>query len=170
MYPAADVVERLEGGTIDLLVAPAREGHGALMARALFADAFLTAQRKGRPRGTAPPDLDGFCALDHLIVSTEGGSFSGVVDRSLAALGRTRRVALSIQSYSLAPIIVAASEYVCTLPIRLLRRHAANLDLFEPPLTLREPQLVALWHARNQEDQGHIWLRERLSRAADAAL
>lgn len=169
VYPAADVVERLEDGTIDLLVSPAGQGHVALMARSLFADTFLTAQRKGHPRGLAAPDLDAFCALDHLVVSTEGSGFSGIVDRSLAALGRTRRVALSVQSYTLAPLLVASSDCVCTLPSRLLRRYADDLDLFEPPLTLQDPQLVALWHPRSQEDPGHVWLRERLYGVANTA-
>lgn len=166
--PGRDVTERLEDGTVDLLVAPADQAGGTLMARALFENDFLTAQRKAHPRGVRPLDLETFCALDHLIVSTDGGGFTGLVDQTLAGLGRTRRVALSVQSYGLAPLIVAHTDCVCTLPGRLLRRFASEVDLFEPPLTLPRPHLMALWHARNQEDPGHLWLRERLYRSASA--
>ncbi len=166
MTPIRDVVAQLENGTVDLLVAPPEAATGNLMTRALFENDFLTAQRKGHPRGTAPLDLDAFCALDHLVVSTDGGGFSGVVDRMLAGLGRTRRVALSIQSYGLAPLIVAGTDCLCTLPGRLLRRFAEEIDLFTPPLPLPRPQLMALWHARNQDDPGHLWLRECVYRAA----
>ena len=40
------------------------------------------------------------------------------------------------------------------------------LDLFTPPVRLPPTQLLALWHPRCQNDQGHVWLRERLYAAA----
>ena len=168
VYPKPEIVDLLEDGSVDLLVAPSEQGSGTLVGRALFESEFLTAQRKGHPRGSGPLDLDAFCALDHLVVSTTGAGFGSLVDRTLAGLGRSRRVALSIQSYGLAPLIVAQSDCICTLPSRLLRRHAGDLDLFEPPLQLPRSQLVALWHARNQEEQGHAWLRDLLYRIAGA--
>ena len=166
VYPGPDVDERLEDGSIDLLVAPSGQANVSLMARALIENEFLTAQRIGHPRGTGPLDLDAFCALDHLIVSTDGGGFAGLVDQTLAGMGRTRRVVLSIQSYGLAPLIVARNDCVCTLPARLLRPYADELALFAPPLPLPRPQLTALWHARNQTDEGHVWLREQLYNVA----
>jgi DNA-binding transcriptional LysR family regulator len=169
VYPTADVDERLEAGSVDLLVARADYGGGSLIRRALFENDFLTAQRKGHPRGVGPLDLDGFCALDHLIVSMEGGGFSGLVDRALAEIGRSRRVALSVQSYGLAPLIVAGSDCICTLPGRLLRRFSDGLDLFETPIPVPRSKLVALWHPRNQAEPGHVWLRERLYQVAGAA-
>lgn len=166
--PAQDVAAQLEDGSVDVLVGPPEHATGTLMARTLFDNAFLTAQRKGHPRGTAPLDLDTFCTLNHLVVSTEGAGFSGVVDRTLAGMGRTRRVVLSISSYGLAPLIVATTDCLCTLPGQLLRRFEAEVDLFTPPLPLPRPQLMALWHPRNQEDPGHHWLREQIYRSADA--
>ncbi len=135
--PERDSAAQLESGAADIVIGPAEQASGALMMRSVLENDFLTAQRKGHPRGRGPLDLDGFCALDHLVVSTEGGGFSGVVNRTLAGLGRTRRVALSIHSYGLAPLIVAGTDGLCTLPGRLLRRFAAEVDLFPPPLVLR---------------------------------
>lgn len=166
VYPPEDIVGRLEDGSIDILVAPTGREHGPLLARALMEDELVTAQRKGHPRGQGALDLEAFCALDHLIVSTDGLGSSGFVDRSLAGLGRTRRVALSIQSYALAPVIVAGSDCVCTLPKRLLQRHSDRLDLYTPPIDLPRLGVVALWHSRNQADEGHGWLRSVLYEAA----
>ncbi len=163
--PDRDAAAQLEEGAVDLVVAPAEQATSSLMVRALLDNDFLTAQRKGHPRGTGPLDLDAFCALDHVVVSTDGGGFSGVVDRTLAGLGRTRRVALSIHSYGLAPLVVAGTDCLCTLPGRLLRRFGAEVDLFPPPLPLPRPSLVALWHARDQDDPGHHWFRECVYRA-----
>ena len=162
-----DIAARLESGDADLLLAGARD-YEELVRRKLLDSDFATAQRRSHPRGTGPIDLDTFCALDHVLISADGGGFAGVVDRALAALGRTRRVAVSVQSYAVAPLIVADSDCVCTLPRRILERFAADLDVFAPPLALPSPEVFAFWHPRSQADQGHVWLREQLYAAARA--
>jgi len=168
VHPTSDIVDRLERGEIDILITGPGGTSGELMQRPLFEDSFLTAQRKGHPRGAGALDLDAFCASDHLLISADGGGFAGLVDDALAALGRTRRVAVSIQTYALAPVILAHSDCICTLPRRFLMRFAHELDLTPPPLALPPARIVALWHPRNQEDAGHAWLRDRLYQAAAA--
>ncbi|AQR62499.1 LysR family transcriptional regulator [Brevundimonas sp. LM2] len=162
------IAASMEHGTIDLCISNRALERDAWMSRSLFQDAFLTAQRKGHPRGSGEIDLDTFCAADHLLVSADGGGFFGQVDAALAAIGRERRVAMSIQNYGLAPIIVGATDYLCTLPGRFLRRFEAGLDLFAPPLNLGTAELTAYWHPRVQEDLAHRWLRERVFAAASA--
>lgn len=144
VHPTRDIVDRLERGEIDILVTGPDRVSGELMQRPLFEDSFLTAQRKGHPRGTGALDLDTFCALDHLLISADGGGFSGLVDDVLAGLGRTRRVAVSIQTYALAPVVLAHSNCICTLPRRFLTRFAHELDLTPPPLDLPPARIVAL--------------------------
>src|SRR5690349_19280657 len=130
--PGAELLaERLESGAIDICIGNRGLAQTAWQMRTLFEDRFLTAQRKGHPRGCAPLDLDTFCAAEHLLVSADGGGFFGQVDAALAALARERRVALSIQNYALAAALVGSSDYLCTLPSRFLRRFADALDLFE---------------------------------------
>ncbi|GAN76202.1 transcriptional regulator LysR [Acidisphaera rubrifaciens HS-AP3] len=166
--PGADTAERLERGGVDLLLGADR-GREGLICRKLLDSDYATAQRRGHPRGTGPLDLDAFCALDHVLISADGGGFAGVVDDALASLGRSRRVVVSTQSYALAPLIVAGSDCIGTMPRRVLQRFAAGLDLFAPPLALPSARLYAFWHPRSHADPGHAWLRERLYEAAEAA-
>lgn len=158
----------LEQGHFDLFVGAVEDGAGGLMSRTLLDDRFVTAQRLGHPRGRESLTLDEFCALDHLLISTAGGRFSGTVDEALATLGRARRVSVSIQSYALAPVILASCDHICTLPHRFLARFATSLDLFEPPLALAGFSLSAFWHDRTRNDPAHIWLREQVVRVAGA--
>jgi DNA-binding transcriptional LysR family regulator len=167
--PGPDVADGLERGSADMLVAGPDRASGDLMRRPLFEDDFVTAQRRFHPRGTHPLDLDAFCALDHLLISADGGGFHGLVDGALAALGRARRVAVSIQGYALAPAILSSSDLVCTMPRRFFLRHAGELDLFLPPIELPRMQMLVLWHSRSQGDQGHAWLREQLYASAEHA-
>jgi DNA-binding transcriptional LysR family regulator len=139
-----------------------------LISRTLFDEEWMTAQRRGHPRGTGPLTMDEFCAADHLLISAEGAEFKGMVDDALGRLGRQRRVSVSIQSYALAPLILANSDCLCTLPRRFLRRFEGALDLFTPPLDLGKFHLQALWHPRMQDDAPHRWLREQVFAAVAA--
>lgn len=160
--------EQLESGAVDVYVGDSALAHDGWLKRTLFKDRFLTAQRKGHPRGCKALDLEAFCVAEHLLVSADGSGFFGHIDAALAETGRTRRVALSIQNYAVAPIIIASSDYLCTLPSRFLRQFEDSLDLFDPPLALASAEIDAYWHPRFQDDLPHRWLREQLFAAADA--
>ncbi|RDU96128.1 LysR family transcriptional regulator [Trinickia dinghuensis] len=155
-------VERFERGERDLLIGSERMVPAWAKARKLYDERFVFVQRKGHPRGVAPPDLDAYCALDHVLVSTSGGSFFGFMDEHLQALGRARRVALSVQHFTLVPELVALTEYVSTMPSRLAARYRDTLDIFDLPFEARGFTMFAAWHPRSQLDPASVWLRETL--------
>jgi predicted ABC-type transport system involved in lysophospholipase L1 biosynthesis ATPase subunit len=57
-----------------------------------------------------------------VLVSWQGDSFRGVTDDALAALGRTRRVGLSVSSFLVLPEILAVSDMIAVVPRRLAKR------------------------------------------------
>jgi DNA-binding transcriptional LysR family regulator len=157
---------RLERGEIDLLLGSERMVPASMKARKLFDERFVVVQRKGHPRGTAPLDLDTYCALNHVLVSTSGGSFHGFMDEHLDALGRTRRVVLSVQHFTLVPELLARTDYVSTLPARFAERYRERLDIFELPFEARGFTLFAAWPPRSQADPAHVWLRDTIAALA----
>lgn len=56
--------------------------------------------RRAPSRGGSPLDLDACRALEHVLVSTSGGSFHGFMDEPLDGLGRRRNVVLSVQNFT----------------------------------------------------------------------
>ena len=120
---------------------------------------FKVAQRKGHPRGEAPFTLDAFCAVDHVLISPEGGGFYGATDKILADMGRTRRVVCSVPSFLLAPGLVARSDMVALIPSRLTDAHGDQIDTFDPPFASPEFSVDLLWHPRRQNDPAHVWFR-----------
>lgn len=150
---------QLERGEVDLFIGTAQDAASNLIGRLLFNEEFLTAQRIGHPRGTGPLSLDTFCELDHLLISTSGGMFNGMIDEALADLGRQRRVTVSVQSYALAPLILNSTDCICTLPKRFLQRFTSHLELFTPPLTLDTFSMKLFWHSTVNADPAHRWLR-----------
>jgi DNA-binding transcriptional LysR family regulator len=166
------IAQQLEQGEVDLLIGSERALSDTMKVTKLFAERFLACQRKGHPRGNGPLDLDTYCSLGHVLVSTSGGSFHGFMDELLDALGRRRHVALSVQHFTLVPDILGATDLIGTLPARLAARHADRLDAFELPFDVPGWTLHAAWHPRHQRDPAHAWLRnwvQACAREADAA-
>lgn len=162
----AELPQQLENGDVDIYIGVSAGAHDGWVRHKLIDDAFATAQRKGHPRGTGPLDLESYCALSHLVVSSAGDPFTGFVDQTLAGLGHQRHVAMSTQSYAVAPALVAGTDLVCTLPERMLKQFASTLDLFAPPLPLQPITINMYWHPKNSHDSANIWLREQLLLAA----
>ncbi|MDR3468296.1 MAG: LysR family transcriptional regulator [Xanthobacteraceae bacterium] len=152
----------LERGEVDLLIGTDRSVPPGIKASRLFADRYLMAQRRGHPRGDGPLSLADYCALSHVLVSSGGQSFHGFIDDQLKALGAQRKIAVSVHQYNLAPMVVAGTDHVCTLPERFLSRFAGSLDRFELPFETQTFSLLAAWHPRSHADPAHIWLRDQL--------
>lgn len=162
----ATIAERLEKGEIDLFIGALTDATPDMIGRMLFSEQLVTAQRKGHPRGTAPLTLDEFCHYDHLVISTDGGGFSGIIDTALADLERQRHVSVSIQSYALTPLVLGTTDCLCTLPRGFLERFTDTLDLFMPPFDLATFDLRLFWHPRMNMDPGHTWFRNQILQAA----
>lgn len=162
----AHLPEQLENGEIDIYIGINAGAHDGWIRRKLFDDEFATAQRKGHPRGTDHLDLKSYCALPHLVVSSEGDPFTGFVDQTLAGLGYQRSVMMSTQSYAMAPPIVAGTDLLCTLPKRMLQRFTQTLDIFPPPVSLQPITISMYWHPKNSHDPANTWLRAQLLNAA----
>jgi DNA-binding transcriptional LysR family regulator len=164
------VASQLERGEVDLLIGSQRMEPPAMKARKLIDETYLMVQRKGHPRGGARLDLDGYCSLQHVLVSTSGGSFHGFIDEQLEKLGYRRSVVLSVHQFVLAPMIVEATDFVSTLPERFAQRFSDRLDMFELPFAAEGFSLFAAWHPRAQTDPAHRWLRRELMEIAGPIL
>ncbi|WP_241567063.1 LysR family transcriptional regulator [Hahella sp. KA22] len=151
-----------EGGQVDLMLATPATIPESLVRQTLLEDQFCVAQRKGHPRGLEAFDVKEYCRWGHLMVSGMGGGFQSKIDDILHGLGAQRRVAISVQHYSLAPLILAQTDYIATLPRRFLARFAEDLDMFEAPFKQSCFEVVMAWHPRDDADPGSLWLRQML--------
>jgi hypothetical protein len=117
--------------------------------------------RQGHPVLKRGLTLERFTGLGHVLITITGEG-GGVVDTALAAKGLSRRVALRIPSFLAAPLVVARSDLVVTLPRHTALEFAAlaPLAVVVPPLKLPGFDISQLWHERHQADQRHAWLRK----------
>jgi DNA-binding transcriptional LysR family regulator len=70
-----------------------------------------------------------------------------------------------------APMLVAESDMILSLPRRLARRIAATapIEVLELPLEIEPLTVSMIWHERRQDDPAHAWLRRQMVEAAREA-
>jgi len=165
-----NLVERLDDGSTDLAVLVGSELPKGLSSRKLFTDGFTCMVRKGHPqvRGTRL-SMARYLSLSHVLVSPSGQGAS-YVDTELERRGLTRRIALRVSSFLIAPKVVTESDLVSTGPSRLLRVLAQRypIRLLAPPLRLPRFDLYLVWHSRLDHDPAHAWLRQQFSQVCSA--
>jgi DNA-binding transcriptional LysR family regulator len=138
-----NIARQAEQGVIDLAFHTSDEAPSGLRRRPLFTERYVLAGRAGHPRLKRRPTRSQFCALDHVIVSPDGGGFRGVTDEVLSEAGLTRRVVLSVPHFLFVMSVVANTDLVAMLPERLVR-DSPGLRIVEPPVDVPVVQSNAL--------------------------
>ena len=149
----------LRDGSVDLETGVVGSSTGPeVRVQALFRDRFIGVVRSGHALGQGEITAARYAAGQHIAVSRQGTD-KGPVDDALQALGLTRHIATSVESFSSALALAQASDLVATVP----ERHTGNLraDMLSFPLPLALPDFTVslLWHPRQHADPAHRWLR-----------
>ena len=160
--PALGAGEReLLSGEHDLVLGVATPEGSGVRGEVLFSEGFVSLLRAGHPAARRPLTLARFLELPHVLVSPQGRGESAV-DTALRERKLARRLVLRVPHFLSAPLVIAESDAIITLPERLARAVAAQhrLVVRKPPLPLASFAFSQFWHARNDDDAGHRWLRE----------
>lgn len=160
--PLAALPELTSTGEIDLVIASHPSMPEQLKTRELYRENYVCVLRLDHPAAREPLDLDRFCSMFHLLTSPVGGGFYGIVDETLAALGRSRTVLVSVPSFLLVPSLVAASDLIATVPAHMAATWQGRVAILAPPCEVPRFSMEMGWHPRNQADPGLRWLREQI--------
>lgn len=158
------IARQAEIGDIDLAFHTVEGSPLNLRRRTLFAERYVLAGRAGHPRLKRRPTLKQFCTLDQVIVSPDGGGFSGVTDAALAEHGLERRVVLSVPHFLFLRSVLESTDLVAMLPERLVG-NSGTLQVVDAPLEVPGYEMAMLWHERSHRDPAHQWLREQIVKA-----
>lgn len=167
-YGGQSFADLIASGECDLAIgprdarakAPKPASPAGVHERRLFRERFVCMARRGHPAIGKALDLATFVALPHAFIAPRGTP-GGIVDDVLAERGLTRRVALMVQHFLVAPWAIASSDLVITLSERLARAFVEVLPLtiYEPPIALPRFSMQLMWHERTHRDAAHKWLR-----------
>jgi DNA-binding transcriptional LysR family regulator len=143
---------------------------GPFLHQRLYDGRYVGVMRDGHPLARGPLDLDLYCAARHLLVSFSGRPF-GFVDEALAALGRRRRVVLTVNQFFTAGQVVAQTDLLTVLPARFVESAGSAAQLVTRPLPFELPPVHVdlLWHRAQTTRPSHRWLRDLIRGAADDA-
>lgn len=171
-----DYVASLERRRADVALIPQTTLPDWVCHTRLFASPFHVIARRGNPgtqgleAGETMP-YETFCALHHVLFSPEGNT-AAMGDAALAAVGRKRRVAMTVPVFSGVCRAVAESDLIALVPAQLAADVAGRFDLevFAPPMPIDPPQIIGIWHQRSDRAALAGWMRQQvfgLMRALD---
>jgi DNA-binding transcriptional LysR family regulator len=120
--------------------------------------------RKNHPLANKELTLDAYCEANHLLVSFSGRAH-GLTDEALAQLNRQRRILLTVNQFFTGGQVVANSDLITVLPLRLISSTGMTDELIAKnlPFKLPEVHVDMLWHERDARSPAHKWLREKLT-------
>lgn len=153
-------------GELDLVFHTAHDAPETLHRKTLFKERYVLVGRPDHPGLRRRPSAAQFSKLDQVIVSPDGGGFTGATDEALAQRGLRRRVMLSVPHFTFVRAVVLRTDLVAMLPERLVRGDTA-LKIMEAPVEVPGYEMALLWHERSQRDPAHRWLRETIAAACE---
>ncbi len=156
---------QLENGSLDVVLgfSSVLEPPAQLCCEHLFVDLMACVVREYHPKIRHAPSLDEYLAAAHMLISRTGSQV-GLIDEKLAELGLERRINLIVPHFLSAPLIVAETDMILSLPYRLAAqfRKLVALNILPVPLDLPNYDLAMIWHPLREKDPAHCWLREQI--------
>jgi DNA-binding transcriptional LysR family regulator len=160
----------MESGQVDLGIGYLPTPPESLRARLLFGEEQVCLVRKGHPilRRDFTPAL--YAEMTHVAISPGGaGIYGATIDNALRSLGIRRRVGLTLPSFLAIPYVVAATDHIATVPLRIARHFCRflPLEVLAAPMLLPAFEISMYWHERVHMDLANVWLRKQVVSAAD---
>jgi DNA-binding transcriptional LysR family regulator len=164
-------VGTLERYEVSLALVPKTEFPDWTDFRPVFWSSFVVIARKANARlrrarikaGDKIP-LDLFCDMGHILFSPEG-RLAAMGDAALAAVGRKRRVVMTLPVFVGVSSAVARSEHIALLPRQLAETMAPRLGLsiYEAPMPVKPALICMIWHRRATTNPAHRWMRSKIA-------
>lgn len=157
---SGDNVDSIAQGGADLAIGVFHELPARFYRRSLYDEDFVCVVRQNHPVIFEGLNLQRFISLSHLSVIITGQG-RNPVDDALAQQGLARRVAMRLPHFLVAPMIVAKSDLILSLPRRLAHQMAMSIpiEILEMPLKIEHFTTSLIWHGRHHDDPAHMWLR-----------
>ena len=107
--------------------------------------------------------LSQYLAADHVCISVLENR-QAIPDLALAKVGATRRCTFTVPYFSVGLHMVERTPLIATLPRRLAENlvNPAFTRLVSPPEELERFRYLMIWHARQELDVRHLWLRQAM--------
>nr|WP_153869541.1 MULTISPECIES: LysR family transcriptional regulator [Myxococcaceae] len=157
----------LASSQVDLHIGLPGRGAG-LHFEPLLEERTVLVARRGHPALGKRLSARALGALRHVGVEmVPGRSFRDFIGAAYARAGIPREVALTVPSFTAAAAVVAATDFVATLPASLVSAQGARLGVHavDAPLHPYAVKIALCWHERTHADPAAQSLRALVRRA-----
>ncbi len=162
--------EALAAGDLDLAIGYFWGRTPGLTIETLLQENYAVVLRRGHPAlQKGGLTLKAYVGSDHVLVSHDG-DVRGIVDETLAAMGKSRRVAATVPFFFSALAMVERTDLIATVPLRMAQAYAARFGLVvaRPPLRIRHFRIAQAWHQRSAGSALREWACEQIRQVAGA--
>ncbi len=141
------------------------------MVQKLLEDDYVCVMHKDHPIAGEKLTMKNYLRFPHSIIHT-GKSPGSYIDDALAQLGHARRIAKRSPHFIASLFSIGKSDLLQTVPRRLATPLLASADLVlhDLPFKLKPMVLSQIWHARNNNNRPHRWLRNQVQEAAERVM
>ncbi|WP_338517103.1 LysR family transcriptional regulator [Alteromonas gracilis] len=164
-YTISRAKPMLDASEVDLVIGQSNRSLENVCTEHLFDTSYVCAMRKNHRLNKKRLTVEEFSLADHLLISLSGDTTSPT-DQALQQLGLTRRVAITVNTFSSAIPIIKETDVIAILPTDLVYNELVNneITVAHPPLDIPHSSISMLWHKRQSSDKGLIWLRNHIKR------
>jgi DNA-binding transcriptional LysR family regulator len=155
----------LEAGEFDLAVAAYFSDLPAgFRQRTIFSDRFVCVCARHNPYLLSKQRIGDYLAARHLQIEVPPGVFAPV-DEFLRSKKKSREIAVRVGNFLTPAQILCSTDYLLTCPRSLAARYVEfyPLSICELPFVLPPIDTLMVWHAKDQNDPFHAWLRSALA-------
>lgn len=156
-------LSNLLSGEHDLALSVGSNRPPGVRSERIFHDDFVCVRHRPRNKKLPKLTLARYVDTPHILVSPTGRG-DAPVDIALRKIGKTRRIALRLPHFLVAPLVLAHCDFVMTVPSRLAEVFGELLPIQTdpPPVPVTGFAVDMLWHERLDDDPAHRFLRDRV--------
>jgi molybdate transport repressor ModE-like protein len=160
--PLDDPAPPLIAGDVDLAVGYFANLTTGFRQTLLFRERYVCVVRADHPDFSSGMTLEAFKEVRHAIA--DWCMAHDYIDDVLARHRIVRRDALRVPGFHLLPQIVANSDLLAVIPLRLAEAVATHLPIkvFNPPVHVPPVDVRMFWHERYHHDPANRWMRRNI--------
>jgi DNA-binding transcriptional LysR family regulator len=160
---SAQLKAELRDGSADLALDYFPPTDSAYRSKCVLTETLMSLSRRDHPAGLERLSLEQYLALHHVVLSGPSNA-RPMIDLALSKRGLQRHIAVTVPHFISMPVMVQATDMICTLPRRMAHLYADSFRLRLHTVPLRIPQfpVYLVWHKAVEADAGHRWFRNHL--------
>jgi len=169
LLPNEGIIKQIEDGAVDLLITPEHYVSPELPAVLLYEDQHVVVGWRENPLVQAPITESALFACGHVTVMIGNQRTVAFADRHLENLNKSRRIEITVPSFTMVPWFLNNTLRLAVLAERLAIVMGRYFPISYVPLPFPFPLLKEMSQFRfaRANDEGLTWLRQEMKTFAD---